>query len=85
MHKKSFSTKNVCKWRGLLPCYVLQSLFAAQAKTSESPFYLGIKHKCDADSIIWYINYHSTFMSTTSKAIGITDKKVTNHSICKKG
>ena len=59
------------------------------SNTSESPFYLGIKHKRDADSIIWYINYPmgknklGTFMSTASKAIGISDKKVTNHSVRK--
>ena len=58
-----------------------------EANTPDSPFYLGIKHKRQSDSIIWYQpmgkNKLGKFMASVSTKIEITDKKVTNHSVRK--
>ena len=59
------------------------------ANTPNSPFYLGIKYKRESSSSTWYLNQPmgknklGYFMVMASKEIGITDKKVTNHSIRK--
>ena len=60
-----------------------------EANTPDSPFYLGIKYKRQSDSIIWYKNQPmgknklGKFMASASTEIGITNKKVTDHSVCK--
>ena len=75
MHRKSFSTKNVCQWRGPLPCYVL---ICGTGQMHLKLQKAHLPHKHDADSIIWYTNYPmgknklGTFMGTASKAMGIT-------------
>lgn len=57
------------------------------ANTPESPFYLGIKHKCPSEVTVRYINSPmgrkntiANFMKRAAEASGITAKRVTNHS-----
>jgi len=90
--ERAFKPKMYATGSGHCPVHFFKAYLShrpPETNTPDSPFYLGIKYKRQSDSIIWYKNQPmgknklGKFMASASTEIGITDKKVTNHSVRK--
>ena len=90
--ERAFSPKMYATGTDRCPVHFFKAFVSHRpcgANTPESPFYLGIKHKRQSDSLVWYINQPmgknklGNFMVLAAKEVGMIDKKITNHSVRK--
>ena len=63
----------------------------AESKTSESPFFLNVKHGAPRSDRVWYLNrpmgknYLGNILTTARKQFNLEGRKVANHSVRKTG